>query len=65
LPLTLDLAKFGEATIEYEADGGFVAGNITSLVSVSAPEPSVLAILALGALGMVFGRRKAPGRRGR
>ncbi|MHC5538510.1 PEP-CTERM sorting domain-containing protein [Singulisphaera rosea] len=62
LPSTLDLAKFSQASVEYKSAAGLVAGDITSLVPVNAPEPSVFAILALGALGMVFRRHKIRGR---
>jgi hypothetical protein len=60
LPTTLDLAKFGQTGVEYyDPNRGLVGGIITSLEPEAVPEPSTLAILALGGLGLVIARRKA------
>ena len=61
LPSTLDLAKFTEATVEYRSEAGLVFGHITSLEVAAVPEPSPLAVLVLGGLGLAVARRKVRG----
>lgn len=63
LPSTLDLAKFSHSLVEYQSEAGLMAGHITSLEVAAVPEPSVLAVLALGGLGLAVARSKARGRR--
>ena len=65
LPTSLDLNDFSSAVIDLFGDNGpdnpsfSVLGDITSLRSVSLPEPGTLGLLGFGLLGSVWLRRRS------